>query len=99
MSATPTLAELDALRAAVDAAQQQLNASRSRLLNAIIDRRQWASTLRPHCPKCGEARQIQLIAAMATPCPKWKCRKCKHGFNWQPEMPDNEQPAPDNRNP
>lgn len=99
MSNVPTLDDLAALHEAVRDNELRLNASRSRLLNAIIERRQWVSTLRPHCPKCGEARQIQIIDALATPCPKWKCRTCKHGFKWQPEMPDDQQPAPDNRTP
>jgi transposase-like protein len=85
MASTPTLADLAALQDAVNENEQRLNASRMRLLNAIIDRRAWVITLRPKCPKCESQGQIQIIDALAAPAPKWKCRKCKHSFKWGPE--------------
>jgi transposase-like protein len=89
MERVPTLSDLVALNDAVNENEQRLRASRSRLLNAIIDRRHWVSTLRPKCPKCNEERQIQIIDALAAPAPRWKCRKCKHSFKWGPEEDNN----------
>ncbi|QZI87141.1 hypothetical protein MYOV085v1_p0122 [Vibrio phage 355E48.1] len=34
------------------------------------------------CPECN-TRQVQLIGYMETYPAQWKCRKCKHKFEWE----------------
>ena len=36
------------------------------------------------CPNCG-TRQIQLIGYIDIIPAQWKCRKCKHKFEWEGE--------------
>ncbi len=85
MSEVPSLSRLGALRKEVETAELQLTKAQWTLMNAVIARTQWAQTLRPICPACAEARQIQIMDALASPAPHWRCRTCKHNFNWQPE--------------
>ncbi len=34
------------------------------------------------CPECG-TRQVQLIGYINTSPAQWKCRHCKHKFEWE----------------
>ena len=34
------------------------------------------------CPECN-TRQVQLIGYIETYPAQWKCRKCKHKFEWE----------------
>lgn len=57
-------------------------------MNKIADRRTYlGKMMNTHelgCPKC-TTRQVQLVGyANITPA-KWKCRHCKHEFEWEPD--------------
>ncbi len=36
------------------------------------------------CPECG-TRQVQLVGYMSIIPAKWRCRYCKHRFEWEGE--------------
>lgn len=54
----------------------------------ITDRREMLSAeinkQKKCCPSCG-TRQIQLIGYMDIIPAQWKCRRCKHKFEWEPD--------------
>lgn len=49
----------------------------------------------PTCPECGDltpdVNQVQLVDYVNTIPAKWKCRVCKHKFEFEPEYPDDNE--------
>lgn len=48
-----------------------------------MDRQDFLYVRAPRCPECN-TDQVQLIAGMEKPA-QWKCRRCKHKFEFEPE--------------
>lgn len=51
-------------------------------MQATWDRRALLYANTPQCPRCGDV-QIQIMSD-AMPA-QWRCRICKHGFDYEPE--------------
>jgi tRNA(Ile2) C34 agmatinyltransferase TiaS len=51
-------------------------------LEAIWTRREFINRNVPHCPRCREQMQIQIID-IGQPA-QWRCRMCKHRFAYEP---------------
>ncbi len=49
----------------------------------FANRREALSKKTKNCPECTKD-QVQLLAYHSQPA-QWKCRICKHRFNWEPE--------------
>lgn len=47
-----------------------------------MNRRDALCRAAPHCQKCLD-EQVQLVSSAETPA-KWKCRICKHRFEYEP---------------
>jgi Zn ribbon nucleic-acid-binding protein len=59
--------------------------SGARSLDALVRRRRFLAESHPECPACGEKHQIQLLSSWPLEkVPPWRCRTCKHGWNWEP---------------
>jgi transposase-like protein len=52
-------------------------------LQELLDRQDWVCRHVPHCPKCREQMQIQVIDYINPPA-RWRCRMCKHRFEYEP---------------
>jgi len=53
-------------------------------LEELIARKDFVCSQVPNCPNCQERMQIQVLNYSATPA-QWKCRICKHKFEYEPE--------------
>jgi transposase-like protein len=52
-------------------------------VEASLARRDFVFRHVPHCPKCREQMQIQIMDYHNKPA-KWRCRMCKHRFEFEP---------------
>lgn len=59
--------------------------TREDISQAFGRRREWLCDNHPSCPKCREAHQIQLMDWIFADKAQWKCRKCKHYFEYEPD--------------